>query len=1078
MKKFKMTISIVLSVLICFGGAVSAFAADTNLENNSYATGTVDGKLTANAISSYYNNYADVEKFHIQQNPDLTISKIVASDTEVTVDNFTADYEYVSSTVITAELPVFGGYYRSADYNFIVFGQNNPEDSDDVEVIRVVKYTHNWERLGALSIYGANTYIPFDAGSCRMSDDGETLFIHTSHEMYLYSDGKHHQANLQLYVKMSDMTKTYIAYAISNIGTGYCSHSFDQYIKNDGAYVYTVDHGDAHPRSVVICKKDTSGKMVKYKDLLKIVGASGDNTTGVTLGDFELTGNKCITAGISSDQSDENANTYIRNVFLAFTDKNLDEVNLVWLTDFSVSNAVQRPEIILLENNMFYVVWNEKNGSSYRGRVMKVDENGTVLEEYSIPVAFSECEPIIIGEDLVWFNSDGKKTVFYHINPAAYSPLTEEEALFYTVDENGNATITGISNLFMDDELVIPEVIDGHPVVAIGASAFKSSKNAFSSVVIPGSVKTIAEYAFNNKGGLKSITLGKGIETIGDYAFSGTDIESITIPDSVTSMGSDAFSYCDNVTELTIPGSIKTIANSAFFSMDNLETVTILDGVETIEKYAFCGSPKLTTVNLPDSVSSLGAGCFQLTALTELYIPLGVTDFSRSVINKCDTITQYAVSPEHTRYTVVDGILFSKDMKTVISYPSAKSGTVYTIPSSTVEIEESAFEGCNNLEEVYCPKSIILVCNYAFYNCANLKKVTFDGKLYYLAYYVFMNCPSLESVTAKSDKLYSGVFKNCTSLKNVAMSGSFSSIPTDCFANCTSLESIVLPSGVKSVGSKAFSGCTALKELILRPAVTTIDDTAFNGCENLSLYCCSDSTAHTYAVNKEIPYVLIDRILAVDGTDTVVDNENKLIYGVQPAQTGLTETLQPAMEGYSISADSEKVYTGMTVALADDSNSKLAEYTVVIFGDVNGDSWYDGQDAIIVDCLANGMLTKDNVSEAVYTAADCNHDGVIDQLDVDLLNEAGALLANVDQSKSAEVLLETSAEYVEYIDLIDQSPEIETEDDTDIPDVDVETEETPEADTEDAKVDIFEMILNFIKSIFEMLLSYIPMPLK
>ena len=184
------------------------------------------------------------------------------------------------------------------------------------------------------------------------------------------------------------------------------------------------------------------------------------------------------------------------------------------------------------------------------------------------------------------------------------------------------------------------------------------------------------------------------------------------------------------------------------------------------------------------------------------------------------------------------------------------------------------------------------------------------------------------------------------------------------------------------------------------------------------------------------------------------------------------------MEGYSISADSEKVYTGMTVALADDSNSKLAEYTVVIFGDVNGDSWYDGQDAIIVDCLANGMLTKDNVSEAVYTAADCNHDGVIDQLDVDLLNEAGALLANVDQSKSAEVLLETSAEYVEYIDLIDQSPEIETEDDTDIPDVDIETEETPEADTEDAKVGIFEMILNFIKSIFEMLLSYIPMPLK
>ena len=111
------------------------------------------------------------------------------------------------------------------------------------------------------------------------------------------------------------------------------------------------------------------------------------------------------------------------------------------------------------------------------------------------------------------------------------------------------------------------------------------------------------------------------------------------------------------------------------------------------------------------------------------------------------------------------------------------------------------------------------------------------------------------------------------------------------------------------------------------------------------------------------------------------------------------------------------------------------------------------------------MLTKDNVSEAVYTAADCNHDGVIDEADVALLNEAGMLLTNVDQTKPSEVLLETSAEYVEYLDLIDQSPELDVED-------------TPEADTEDAKVDIFEMIMNFIKSIFEMLLSYIPMPLK
>ena len=116
------------------------------------------------------------------------------------------------------------------------------------------------------------------------------------------------------------------------------------------------------------------------------------------------------------------------------------------------------------------------------------------------------------------------------------------------------------------------------------------------------------------------------------------------------------------------------------------------------------------------------------------------------------------------------------------------------------------------------------------------------------------------------------------------------------------------------------------------------------------------------------------------------------------------------------------------------------------------------------------MLTKDDVSEAVYMAADCNHDGVIDQLDVDLLNQAGTLLANIDQSKSSEELLETSSAYVEYLDLIDQSFEIEVEADTD-------TEEAPEADAEqdvNVETNIFEMIMNILKSIFEMLISYIP----
>ena len=144
--------------------------------------------------------------------------------------------------------------------------------------------------------------------------------------------------------------------------------------------------------------------------------------------------------------------------------------------------------------------------------------------------------------------------------------------------------------------------------------------------------------------------------------------------------------------------------------------------------------------------------------------------------------------------------------------------------------------------------------------------------------------------------------------------------------------------------------------------------------------------------------------------------------------------------------------------------------------DDNGDGWCDGMDAVLVSCIVNGMLSESDISELAYRAADCNHDGVIDEADVDLLNQAGALLAEVDQTKSAEVLLETSSAYVEYIELIDQSPEIDVEDETDAPEADVEPEDTtPE---QNAKIDIFEMIISFIKSIFEMLLAFIPVPIK
>ena len=156
-----------------------------------------------------------------------------------------------------------------------------------------------------------------------------------------------------------------------------------------------------------------------------------------------------------------------------------------------------------------------------------------------------------------------------------------------------------------------------------------------------------------------------------------------------------------------------------------------------------------------------------------------------------------------------------------------------------------------------------------------------------------------------------------------------------------------------------------------------------------------------------------------------------------------------------------RMATGTTVNLIDDTDEIYDTMTVVIFGDVNSDGWYDGTDALIVNCLANGLLTREQVGEAVYMAADCNHDGVITADDVTILEQAGVLLANVDQTKSEEEL-QTDSVYREYINLIDQNPTAEEE-------ITEEPTHEPTAPTAktffDRIIEFFRMILDLIRSI-------------
>ena len=187
-----------------------------------------------------------------------------------------------------------------------------------------------------------------------------------------------------------------------------------------------------------------------------------------------------------------------------------------------------------------------------------------------------------------------------------------------------------------------------------------------------------------------------------------------------------------------------------------------------------------------------------------------------------------------------------------------------------------------------------------------------------------------------------------------------------------------------------------------------------------------------------------------------------IVFGFNVATT-VKDITESVKENWNVDVnkyeETSVICTGTVITISD-VNGLSFDLDVVVFGDVNGDGWYDGQDAVMVNMIANGMLTHEQVGEAVWLAADCNHDGKVDQADVDLLNQSGVLLSSVDQTKQTEELIETSSEYNEYLSLIEQS-------------VDVKGDETEQEPPKTQKPSLLEFLLTTIWDYIKFILSLI-----
>ena len=449
MKKILSRIVMVLSVVTVIVSS-SVVMADAEIITSS--------DFVSTSYSHDYSRWASVIRSYLVGCDDGRLMRVYLGSKGYYVEYYDSDFNLLESKTIDKELSLLGGFYAGKDAYYIVSGQNNPDELADVECFRITKYDKNWNRITSAGLYDCNTYVPFDAGSLRMTEASGYLFIRTSHTMYKSDNGYHHQANVTIQLDESTMKITDSFTNVGNSSYGYVSHSFNQFIKTDGNHIVAVDHGDAYPRSLALIKYKTdftSGQFCSnigywwdsnkhavvnnscdVTDLLTISGQIGDNTTNATIGGFEISDTSYIVAASSINQEKQEG---LKNIYILTESKEDGSVKSNQITDISGKYNATSPYLVKINNNKFMVMWTIKNDNTVY--YTYIDGDGNVISDINtMSGQLSDCEPIVYNGMVLWYICSNKKITFYGINTDGTTFGDELKASMTASD--GGSTIT------------------------------------------------------------------------------------------------------------------------------------------------------------------------------------------------------------------------------------------------------------------------------------------------------------------------------------------------------------------------------------------------------------------------------------------------------------------------------------------------------------------------------------------------------------------------------------------------------------------------------------------------------------
>lgn len=446
--------------------------------------------------------------------------------------------------------------------------------------------------------------------------------------------------------------------------------------------------------------------------------------------------------------------------------------------------------------------------------------------------------------------SDGTLSFALDATKSSYIVVDSEEK-----DSNGD-DIT---------EITIPASYQNLPITGIGDKAF-CQHSALAKVVIPDSVTSIGFEAFYGDSSLTSIELPSGLSSLGEGAFVGCAMQSIAIPGTLKEIPDQTFNNCKKLVKATLAEGVTTLGEECFERCLSLLSFTCPDSLTAIGKDAFTGCDLLYSFHLGAGLASLKDSGLQ---------------------NNCDALASYTVSDASTYFSAANGILYSKDGKTLVSVPmywaildndgnvdtastasfvindtvetigymamatdssheksitsitlgknvkvigeqafKYHASATFTFNSALTEIDDYAFQSCKGLTSVVLPDSVTHVGSYAFYSCSNLASFTFGAGMSDFGSHIFDSCSS--SLVIAFSAASPLVIENNSAVYDSAKTKALYWI-----SNKT-MTSYAMPDTVKEVAASFLEGNTTLTSLTLSSGLTSIGDHAFMGLSKVT----------------------------------------------------------------------------------------------------------------------------------------------------------------------------------------------------------------------------------------------------